>query len=230
MASSNITTIPITASQVTAIILAGGQSKRMGRDKALIEVDGVPLLSRVYAVAESVCDRVLIVTDKSSQYRSLSLSRNVHKELSQRINKTIDKCKFVKDDFSEGPLVGFVQGLFDVKTTWVLLLACDLPWLDTDTVESWLSQLDRLPKGTVACLPRSEKGWEPLCGFYRASCLARLEDFSLAGGRSFQEWLAQEAVVELTGCSTDVLFNCNTPEDLARIQASGASPKRLPTG
>jgi molybdenum cofactor guanylyltransferase len=53
MASSNITTIPITASQVTAIILAGGQSKRMGRDKALIEVDGVPLLSRVYAVAES---------------------------------------------------------------------------------------------------------------------------------------------------------------------------------
>jgi molybdenum cofactor guanylyltransferase len=230
MASSNITTVPITSAQVTAIILAGGQSKRMGRDKALIEVDGVPLLSRVYAVAESVCDRVLIVTDKSSQYRSLSLSRNAHKELSQRINKTIDKCKFVKDDFSEGPLVGFVQGLFDVKTTWVLLLACDMPWLDTDTVEAWLSQLDRLPKGTIACLPRSKKGWEPLCGFYRASCLAKLEDFSLAGGRSFQTWLEQEKVVELTGCSTDVLFNCNTPEDLLHVKNSGPSPNRLPDG
>jgi molybdopterin-guanine dinucleotide biosynthesis protein A len=102
MASSNITTVPITSAQVTAIILAGGKSTRMGRDKALIEVDGVALLSRVYAVAESVCDRVLIVTDKSSQYRSLSLSRNVHKELSQRIIRPLINANLLKMTFPKG--------------------------------------------------------------------------------------------------------------------------------
>jgi molybdenum cofactor guanylyltransferase len=213
MASSDMTSSNILPSQITAIILAGGQSTRMGRDKALIEIDGIPLLTHIYNIAESICHRVLIVTDKPSQYQSLYLGQHA---IVAKDRPEI--CKFVKDDFSEGPLVGFVQGLFEVHTSWVLLLACDLPRLDIETVKDWRSQLSKLPKTAVAYLPKREQGWEPLCGFYRASCLEKLEDFTLEGGRSFQKWLEHENVVALDCHSTDILFNCNTPEDLAQIQ------------
>jgi molybdopterin-guanine dinucleotide biosynthesis protein A len=114
-----------------------------------------------------------------------------------------------------GPLVGFAQGLTQVSTDWILLLACDLPQLRAEVLQRGIEQLGQVPEEAIAFLPKSSQGWEPLCGFYRRCCLPSLMEFIEQGGRSFQAWLAPQIVAELTLTEPQILFNCNTPEDLA---------------
>lgn len=188
---------------LTTIVLAGGQSRRMGQDKALLELDRVPLLQRVVMMAQPLSQRVLVVTAGADRY-----------ELSD--------CESVVDRRLEGPLVGFLAGLENVETEWVLLLACDLPNLAAAVVQGWIPELENLPLETIAYLPQDEKGWEPLCGFYRSACRASLDAFVAAGGRSFQQWLAGEVVAVLSVGDRRVLKNCNTPEDWAAVLAEKA--------
>jgi molybdopterin-guanine dinucleotide biosynthesis protein A len=113
--------------------------------------------------------------------------------------------------------VGFLQGLAHVQTEWVLLLSCDLPQLDQGTILQWLEDLVAVPATTMACLPQGEKGWEPLCGFYRSACRESLRSFIDQGGRSFQRWLQTQEVAVLPVCDQSRLFNCNTPEDWEQV-------------
>jgi molybdopterin-guanine dinucleotide biosynthesis protein A len=102
---------------LTGIVLAGGQSSRMGRDKALIPIQGVPLLRRVCEVALNCTSEVYVITPWPERYQDI----------------LPDACRVVREvplpgeTQSQGPLVGFAQGLAQVETDWVLLLACDLP-------------------------------------------------------------------------------------------------------
>ncbi|MGK7900287.1 MAG: molybdenum cofactor guanylyltransferase, partial [Hormoscilla sp.] len=61
-------------------------------------------------------------------------------------------------------------------------------------------------------------GWEPLCGFYRRSCLPELSQFIQNGGRSFQQFLASQTIAELPLTDPEILFNCNRPEDLEELR------------
>jgi molybdenum cofactor guanylyltransferase len=193
---------------MTTVVLAGGQSRRMGQDKALLEVEGVSLIQRVCAAGKG--DRTLVVTSWGDRYQVL-----------------LPDCEMVHDEKNEGPLLAFYQALGQVETPWVLLLACDLPFLERGMVEQWRSALKDLPSSAMAYLPRGIKGWEPLCGFYRLGCLSHLKGFlDQAEGRSFQAWLGTIWVAELPLCNTKVLFNCNTPTDLE--QANSPSPKNPP--
>lgn len=188
--------------KLTAIILAGGKSSRMGEDKALILIQGVPLLQRIYNIAEACADTVYVVTPWSERYQHI-LPLN---------------CQFIKEaPLSNGPLVGFAQGLAQVQTNWVLLLACDLPNLRVEVLQEWANQLDDVSTEAIAALAHHIKGWEPLCGFYRRSCLADLNEYINQGGRSFQSWLNQHSVQLLPVTEPGMLFNCNTPEDLANL-------------
>jgi molybdenum cofactor guanylyltransferase len=188
--------------KLTAIILAGGKSSRMGEDKALISIQGVPLLQRIYKIAEDCADTVYVVTPWEERYQHI-LPPN---------------CQFIKEALlSNGPLVGFAQGLAQVQTDWVLLLACDLPNLRVEVLQEWANQLDDVPTKAIAALAHHIKGWEPLCGFYRRSCLPDLNEYINQGGRSFQQWLNQHSVQLLPVTEPEMLFNCNTPDDLANL-------------
>ena len=182
---------------LSAIILAGGQSSRMGRDKALIEISGVPLLRQVCEAALYCTHQIYVVTAWGDRYRSI-LPPHCH----------------LITDLQQGPLVGFAQGLAQTQTDWVLLLACDLPRLQGETLQSWIAELETISPDTIALLPRSQKGWEPLCGFYRRQCFCELQPFIAQGGRSFQSWLVNQRVQELRLENREILFNCNTPQDL----------------
>lgn len=188
----------------SAMVLAGGQSSRMGQDKALIPIQGMPLLRQVCTIALKCTREVFVVTPWPERYRDI-LPKNCH---------LIQEMLLLGEAQSHGPLVAFAQGLTQVKRDWVLLLACDLPQLQVEVLQNWGSNLINAPKDVVALLPRSPKGWEPLCGFYRRQCLPQLIDYINQGGRSFQQWLAQHPVQELPVRDRQVLFNCNTPEDL----------------
>lgn len=193
--------------KLTAIVLAGGKSSRMGRDKALIPIQGIPLLERVCGIAQQCADKVYIVTSWPERYQHLVLP-NCHFIPEQPL-------PHLPSPPPHGPLVGFSQGLAQVQTEWVLLLACDLPRLRLEVLQAWANELDTVAEDAIAALVHHAKGWEPLCGFYRRRCLPQLLDFINQGGRSFQKWLKQHPVQVLSLSEPQMLFNCNTPEDLS---------------
>ncbi|PZV19264.1 MAG: molybdenum cofactor guanylyltransferase [Leptolyngbya sp.] len=201
---------------LSVIILAGGQSSRMGRDKALIVVEGIPLLQRTCAIALHCSSQVFVVTSESRDYSEI----------------VPDRCYVIEEKLlpkPQGPLVGFTQGLVQIKTAWVLLLACDLPRLNQEILQRWMRQLSQV-SDAIALLPKGEKGWEPLCGFYRTECLSSLTQYRDQGGRSLQIWLAQVSVQtiqfsddpDIKRQEQAMLFNCNTPADLLQINLGSA--------
>jgi molybdopterin-guanine dinucleotide biosynthesis protein A len=189
---------------LSAIVLAGGKSSRMGRDKALIPFQGVPLLQRVCNVALSCTNEVYIVTPWPDRYRHI----------------IPNPCCFIPEiplpgeTTPQGPLVGFTQGLEQIQTDWVLLLACDLPRLQSQVLQDWAKELATTGEDIMALVPQHSHRWEPLCGFYRHQSLPLFREFINAGGRSFQRWLAQYPVKSLSIPDTQLLLNCNTPADL----------------
>jgi molybdopterin-guanine dinucleotide biosynthesis protein A len=198
---------------ISAIILAGGQSTRMGRDKALLELDQRPLIQHVCQVAQAIAHPVFIVTPWIERYQSA----------------VPETCQFIQEALlldetkPHGPLLGFAQGLAHIRTEWVLLLACDLPRLDAAVLQETVNALESVPEEAIAFLPKNPKGWEPLCGFYRSRCLAELTVYIEQGGRSFQRWLDQAIVAELTLSDPQILFNCNTPDDLVMLEGYHAT-------
>ena len=188
--------------EITAIILAGGESSRMGQDKALMSIGKQTLLSQICLLAQECAIAVSVVTPRSEKYQKV----------------VPHGCGLVKERLVMGgqsntPLIGFAQGLEIVETQWVLLLACDLPRLSSSQVKQWSEGLTTVLPTEIALLPRHHKGWEPLCGFYRRDCLASLKTYINGGGRSFQAWLKQHQVKELNLSDRTCLFNCNTPKD-----------------
>jgi molybdenum cofactor guanylyltransferase len=207
--------------QLSAIVLAGGLSSRMGQDKALIEVDHVPLLCKICQIAQQCADPVYVVTPWVDRYRAV-VDRQV--QFIQEVPLSN------QPDEPNGSLVGFVQGLTNVQTEWVLLLACDLPGLREEVLQDWAAKLSNVEgarceadTARVALLPKNPEGyWEPLCGFYRQDCLLSLKAYVANGERSFQGWITQQssqAVQELDLSDRQMLLNCNTPEDLQAFRA-----------
>lgn len=181
---------------LSAIVLAGGRSSRMGRDKALIEIDGVPLLKRTCDAARHCTNSIYIVTSWRDRYQSI-----------------VSDVQWIEESSPRSPLIAFSEALEQVSTDWVLLLACDLPRLEGETLKQWTAQLSEVP----IVVARSQEGWEPLCGFYRRDRQLSLQNYIASGERSFQNWLDSEAVQELEVVDRQILSNCNTPEDLSTI-------------
>jgi molybdenum cofactor guanylyltransferase len=189
-----------TAAQVTALILAGGQSRRMGTDKALLNWQGVPLLRRVYEVAAQCCSTVAVLTPWPERYHVL-LPTTVH--------------WLIESPSGQGPLLALAQGLSYLTTDWLLLLACDLPQLNLQVLQHWILQLPATDPQNIAYVPYQNSHWEPLCGLYHRSGKAALQTFIANDGRAFQPWLSEIAAVPLKVDKeiSPMLWNCNRPTD-----------------
>ncbi|MCS6815457.1 MAG: molybdenum cofactor guanylyltransferase [Cyanobacteria bacterium] len=188
-------------SELSALILAGGLSSRMGKDKALSLWQGIPLLQQVCTVAANCCPTIYVITPWPDRYKTL----------------VSNVCWIHEDQPGQGPLVALTQGLMHIPTDWVLLLACDLPCLQATVLQQWAMQLATLPAETLAFAPYHHDRWEPLCAFYRRRAQLSLQAFVQQGGRSFQRWLAQNPVqsIPVEAEMAAMLRNCNTPADLA---------------
>ena len=195
---------------LTAIVLAGGQSSRMGQDKALLTRGKQSLLSYVCNVAQESVNWVYIVTSWVEKYRNIVDLPSVY---------WVQETLVDPETKSNCPLIGFYQGLQQVKTEWVLLLACDLPRINSIAFKSWSECLTDLSPDAIALLPRNPKGWEPLCGFYRSNCRSSIKEYLDRGGRSFQRWLQDNQVIELKLRDRSILFNCNTPDDWLKAKS-----------
>ncbi|NES76552.1 MULTISPECIES: molybdenum cofactor guanylyltransferase [Okeania] len=196
----NKSSLSLPKNHLVALILAGGKSSRMGKDKALIPWQNIPMLKRVYQVASEFTEKVYIITPWSEKY--------------QHILPT--ECEWLTEIRTEGPLVAFNQGLAQINSDWILLLGCDLPLLNLDIIQTWATHLNQLSPEILALVPKKSQGWEPLCGFYRQQIKVELQKYIDQGDRSFQRLLTRIPVQPLS-IDTDIekmLFNCNTPSDL----------------
>jgi len=175
----------------------------MGQDKGRLTFNDCSLITHVCTVAQDCLDFVFVITPSTQKYQDL---------LPKRV-QIIEEKIVLANQQSNFPLLGFYQGFNQLSSNWLLLLACDLPKLDSRVVREWLKVLDSVSSSTMAVLPRHVKGWEPLCGFYHRKCLPSLESYLESGGQSFQKWLRQVVVEELVVSDRSVLFNCNTWEE-----------------
>jgi molybdenum cofactor guanylyltransferase len=201
---------------LSAIALAGGLSQRMGQDKALLTINGIPLLQRICDIARQCADPVYVVTPWKERY-------------CDRISNVrwIEEAAYAEGQ-PNGSLIGFMQGLAQVETEWVLLLACDLPQLDAGILQEGAASLSKIDQDVAALLPKNPEGWwEPLCGFYRRDRLPHLQDYVQQGGRSFQKWLAQQSVRQLDLVDSTMLLNCNTPADWQIVRSRSTKPTCL---
>ncbi len=194
---------------LAAVILAGGQSRRMGRDKALLPVyplssesikaiNNTTLLQQTCAVAKSCAERVFVL---SSVPYDLPLG-----------------CHWIPENPPyQGPIKAFAGCLEQIESEWILLLACDLPYLDAQVLQRWIGELEQVSASSIAYLAPQTKGWECLCGFYHQRCQQSLQDFVVAGGDSFQAWLRDQDVQAIPAVEPSMFINWNSPEDLFTI-------------
>ncbi len=189
---------------VTGVILAGGASQRMGRNKALLDVDGIPMISRTYRTLAQLFHDIIVVTNSPHEYDFLP-------------------CRKVPDIYpGHGSLAGLHSALVHSSTPHTFVTACDMPFLDS-TIIRYLCDCGK--EGVDAVVPFSEGGQEPLHAVYASSCTEVFERAIQQGEHKILDVLARvnsrlvpyEEVQSLGGHPASFL-NVNTPEEFERVR------------
>ena len=193
--------------QVSAFILTGGASSRMGKAKGLLEFGGEPLILRIARTIEPLVSSVTAV-GPSKRYAALGLQ--VIED--QQFDIAGERGK------SPGPLAGIASALSASRTDWNLILACDLPYLTREWLD-WLLARTTGSNGQII-MPRTKGGSEPLAAVYRRQCAEPIIAALHRGVRKVTDAMAQlrtEFVTELEWHHIDpdgcVLRNMNSPQD-----------------
>jgi FdhD protein len=199
MESDEVSRIP-----VTAAVMAGGRSMRMGVDKTLLSVHGEPLLVRVVDAVSAVCAHTMVVTNRVEQIAAAGLPG--------------DTAVLIDEVPYQGPLGGLVTALKGAPDDWVLAVAADIPWLEPEVIRALWAAHD----GAQVVVPVTEKGLEPLLALYRRDCLPVAQEVLASGRRRLVAMFPELKVVELSlellqaaDPGLRSLVNVNTPDDLA---------------
>jgi FdhD protein len=186
---------------VTGVILAGGASTRMGRDKALLEYRGRPMVEAVYNVMAALFPQVVVVTNRPEEFAWLP-------------------CPKIPDLFpGMGGLAGLHAGLSWSQTERVFVAGCDMPFLDGALIRWLASRLGDEP----ALVPRSSQGLEPLHAFYAKSALPVLEEALRADRRQLVAVLGEVGARVIPVAEAELpdgersFRNINTPQEYAGL-------------
>jgi FdhD protein len=193
---------------ITAAVLAGGRSMRMGVDKTLLDVDGRPLVLRVIDAVTEACDEVVVVTNRPEAI--------VEAGVAEDIPVLTDEVAY------QGPLGGLATAMASARNEWVLAVAADMPHLSADVIRVlWNAR-----EGADVVVPVSERGPEPLLALYRVeACLPAAREVLGTGRRRLVAMFPRLRVAELPEealrqVDPDLrsLVNVNTPADLAEAR------------
>jgi molybdopterin-guanine dinucleotide biosynthesis protein A len=187
---------------VTAFVLAGGKSSRMGRDKALLQFGGKTLLEGALVLASTVAPKLKIVGDPA---------------------KYAEFAPVVSDIYLDrGPLGGIHAALINTDTDLNLILATDLPFV----APAFLQHLIATARSTDALVtvPKLGHFFEPLCAIYRKE-FSNVAQQALIEGRNKVDalftagitYLVSEEEIVAAGFSPAMFRNLNTPEDFASL-------------
>lgn len=198
----------------SGVLLAGGRSRRMGRDKLPLMVGDRPILRRAYDALAACCDEVIPVIHGSQA--PPGLPEGVHPVRDLRSG----------GDEGLGPLAGIEAGLRHARHRRVFVAAGDMPFLPEDLIRKMLA---RLAGGALAVVPRNGDRWEPLCAAYDREALVYAGRALDEGVRSLHDFLRSlprieeigEGELRRFGDPETLLMNVNSPEDLARAREVG---------
>lgn len=197
---------------VTGVVLAGGQSRRMGQDKAMLEMRGQRLIERVLKALAQVFQQIVIVTGEQRKYGDLGYP-------------------VIVDQYPHcGPLGGIHAGLQAAKTPFIFVVACDMPFVSPDAILGFISLAT---KDCDVVIPKKETGVEPLFALYGTACLKPIEKALQVGSyrvSSFFPEVRVQYVEEETWrqwfAMGHCLVNVNTPEDLQKARTMAKDGER----
>ena len=190
---------------VTGVILAGGQNTRFsGTNKALIRVGGKCILDRIYNVFSDLFEEIILVTNDPIQYLEWDLN-------------------IVTDLFPvRSSLTGIHAGLFYMTTPYAFFVACDIPFLKKELVETILGNIE---PGIDIVIPETSQGFEPLCSVYSKQCFKPIEQQLVKKDLKIQQIFRKvrvkkipENILRQNDPDLVSFSNINTPDDLTSAE------------
>jgi molybdopterin-guanine dinucleotide biosynthesis protein A len=196
---------------LSLVIQAGGESRRMGADKALLPFLGQPLILRPLNRLAGIADEALVTSNHPERYRFLSLTP-------------------IPDLYpGTGALGGLFTALYAARYPYVAVVACDMPFASPDLFTFELALLHET--GVDAVVPRSAGGTEPFHAIYRRkSCLPHVQSALETGKRRVDAWFHQVKIyLSLRRCLYDLrgwaFLNINTPKEFTEARGLPGSER-----
>src|SRR5712692_8028108 len=185
--------------EATLLVLAGGQSRRMGRPKAWLEAGNTVLL-------RYVVDR--LAPAFSEVMGSFAEPEQMEQHLPYRV--VFDRKR------SAGPLAGLEAGLLSARYEVLFAVACDMPYVSQSTAELAVAAA----RSCDAAIPRHDGLFEPVCGAYRKTALPAIVGALDAGNYTAHDVVMDLDVTWLESVEPAEFESLNTPADLERFHAS----------
>jgi molybdopterin-guanine dinucleotide biosynthesis protein A len=190
-------------SNITAFILAGGSSSRIGSNKALLEIGGKSLISRLIEIVHPIFDEVIISSNESELYEGT------------------DK-RIIKDIITgRGPLGGIHSALQFTKTEKNFFVSCDMPFISKDVIEF----LCGYKSEKAIMILKADRRIQQLCGIYSKRIFPDVDsllkesnqkDSQLKGSIFDLLNRVDSEIIDVSGLKfyhPDLFFNINTPDD-----------------
>ena len=195
------------------LVLAGGHSRRMGRDKAGIQFDGRTQLQRTFGLIQHLVARAFVSVRPDQQQDAMRAA----------FPQIVDAAGV------EGPIAGIrAAQLAHPEAAW-LVVAIDLPLLDAPTLQNLIARRD--PARLATAYRSSHDGLpEPLCAIYEPAAARAIEAWLATGRNCPRKFLIQSDTLLLEQPNPQSLDNVNTPADLAAASSTGvsnAAPREL---
>ncbi|PKQ62249.1 hypothetical protein BZG02_13100 [Labilibaculum filiforme] len=186
--------------KVTGIILSGGKSSRMGREKGLVEYQGKALIEYSIDALRTVCDE-LIISSGNDCYSYLGIPI---------VNDEVENC---------GPIGGIYTCMKAVPSDIYLVVSCDVPNITSHLFSNLLSVLDQ----NEAVIPiDANNKFQPLVACYSSTCLPVFESELKEGRLKMMKLLEKLKVLyhkippEVDSNGSNLFFNANTPDDIEK--------------
>jgi molybdopterin-guanine dinucleotide biosynthesis protein A len=184
------------------LVLAGGESTRMRTDKALTPYHGVPQALYCQDLLSTLCKRVFLSARKGQREES---------EL-RLIPRIFDSREGI------GPLAGILSALEAFPEAAWMVLACDLPFMTSQTLEALVAAKDPSRFATAFINPQ-DSAPEPLCAIYEPKCREPLAERVAQGKHSPRDALLSMEALLIQPEDPNALRNVNTPEEYERAVA-----------
>ena len=185
-------------SDVTGVILAGGQARRMGgQDKGLVMLDGKPMIEIIIDVFKPQTAKLLINANRNHDHYSQYGLELVADELS-------GYC---------GPLAGMASALKTINTDYMVTAPCDSPFIPLDLVQRLADALEN--KSTDISVAHDGERIQPVFCMLKKTLLQSLTDYLAAGERKIDRWFKQHdfAIADFSD-KPETFDNINTHEDV----------------
>ena len=193
---------------ITGIILSGGKSLRMGKDKAFIKVEGIPIIERIIDLFQRLFEETIIVTNQRENY--LHLKATLYEDLLP----------------NSGALGGLYTGLFYSLFPYSFIVACDMPYLNAEVIHYLTGKME----GYDVVVPKTEDGLQPLHAIYSKECITPLQRVLRERKTRIIDIYPYVRVRivearEIVPVDPDMesFININTPEELIRFKKRNTS-------